>query len=353
MFKDKLKTPFTRKQTVLLLLGAAALLAFLVVGVLPFLSDRQADTSSDDVVTVDQVPVGRHPLTGFAVYEDVGFPQVYGVMIDNHVDAWPQAGMDRAFLVYEAPVEAGISRVLAFFYDGQTVEKIGPVRSARPYFIDWNNGLDAIYAHVGGSNEALDKIASGGTWDMNQYWLDAYFWRAYDRYAPHNVYTSSERLHAFLESKQSQGFLTDPLYDSWLFKDADFAQQGSVDSLKLTFIAPDYVVEWKFLPEEDRYERLQAGSKHVMEDGTQIKADNVAVMVTDVSILDSVGRRQIDTIGTGVAFMFQDGHVIEGTWKKTTENQRVRFSDDSGTEIVLNAGTTWIEVIASEDALAF
>ncbi len=351
MFMTKLS--LTRKQNALLLLGAAALLAFLFAYILPYFYQTKVNPVLDNGNVIESMLVGRHPLTGFPVYEDAGFPQVYSVMIDNHVDAWPQSGVDRAFLVYEAPVEAGIPRLLAFFYDGQVVEKIGPIRSARPYFIDWNNGLDALYTHVGGSNAALDKIASSGTLDMNQYWLDAYFWRANDRYAPHNVYTSSERVHTFISLKQTQGAFTNPLYDSWLFKDAEFSQQGSVDAIKLTFLAPDYVVQWEFLPEEDRYKRLHAGSEHVMEDSAQLKADTIAVVVTEISIMDSIGRRQLKTIGTGTAFIFQDGNVIEGTWKKISEHQRLRFYDESEQEVAFNPGTTWIEVIPSQTALEF
>ena len=99
----------------------------------------------------------RDSLTGVLIEQRTELKQVYGVMIDEHTDARSQSGIDQAFLVIEAPVEAGIPRLLSFFSEAQDVKKIGPVRSARPYFLDWAKEFGALYAHVGGSDEALEN----------------------------------------------------------------------------------------------------------------------------------------------------------------------------------------------------
>lgn len=354
MSKKNKEEKSKRKQAELMaILGAAVALAFLFAVLLPYFKGRVESVSALDDSQQTKEAIGRHPLTGFSIYEETGLPRVYGVMIDNHEDAWPQVGLDQAFLVYEAPVEAGISRMLAFYYEGQEVEKIGPVRSARPYFLDWNNELDAVYAHVGGSNAALDRIASGGTFDLNQYWLDGYFWRALNRYAPHNVYTSTELLDAYVEMKTQKGTVADSLYESWQFKEPVFEQTAETERIELSFYPPIYVAEWKFDAQTNRYVRFQAGSAHTMENGGQIMADNVAVVVTDVTILDAVGRRKIRTIGEGEAFVFQDGKKIEGRWKKTSESQRLRFYDKDGHELAFNPGVTWVEVIPDVADLSF
>lgn len=319
------------------LCGSAIALAFLFAAVLPYLSSS-VDPREHPSDVKAQDPIGRHPISGLPIYEEIGLPRVYGVMIDNHVDAWPQIGLDRAYLVIEAPVEAGISRMLAFFSEDQNVEKIGPVRSARPYFIDWNNELDALYAHVGGSDAALDRLATGGTFDLNQYWFDKYFWRSLNRYAPHNVYTSTKLLWSYTKKVQ-------PLYETWVFKDPAVNVEPEVEQMSVSFYPPIYVVEWKYDRATNRYVRFQGGTVHTMEDGGQVMADNVAVVVTDVTILDSVGRRKIRTLGEGEAIVFQDGKKIEGKWKKTSESQRLRFYVTDGNEIVFNSGVTWVEVI--------
>lgn len=163
----------------------------------------------------------RHPLDGAAVGEETeDLPGVYAVMIDNAVDAWPPSGIERAFLVIEAPVEAGIPRYEAFFAAdaAEAVDKIGPVRSARPYFVDWANEFDALYAHVGGSNAALEVISSTGTFDLNEFYNASSFWRASDRYAPHNAYTSTELLAAAVGRAEERGRAPDVLYGVWEWK---------------------------------------------------------------------------------------------------------------------------------------
>ncbi len=333
-----------RAQTLIIEIAILAL-AFVFAIVLPGLIGS-VDPVEGVADTQTQDPIGHHPLTGLSIYEEVGTPHVYGVMIDNHVDAWPQMGLDRAFLVFEAPVEAGIPRMLALFSEDQVVEKIGPVRSARPYFLDWNNELDGLYAHVGGSDAALDRIVSGGTLDLNQYWFDQYFWRSHNRYAPHNVYTSTELLGSYPKK-------SDPLYETWTFKDPSMVAEPSIEQLSVSFYPPTYVADWKYDRLTNRYVRFQNGSAHTMEDGGQIFADNVAVVITDVKILDAVGRRSVRTTGEGEAVVFQDGRKIEGKWKKASESQRLRFYTEDNVEIEFNSGVTWVEVIPHRSDLSF
>ena len=316
----------------------------------PICQDRQAGCSRNLFGSVES-PTFRHPLTGGMIYENIDLPQVFGVMIDNNIDAWPQVGLESAFLVIEAPVEGGISRMLAFYYEGQEIEKIGPVRSARPYFVDWNNELDAMYVHVGGSNAALDLIASNGTFDFNQYWHGDDFWRSWDRYAPHNVFISSGSLFEALKHEQDSGRAPDPvLYGVWDFKDPDTQPEGTT-GLSVDFYPPVYSVDWEFNQERNSYARLQYGNPHRMEGGVStITADNIAVVITDVEIIDNIGRREIVTVGEGEAYVFQDGDVIEAVWKKPSISERLRFYDDDN-EIIMNSGVTWIEVIPDRKRL--
>ncbi|HSD12679.1 MAG TPA: DUF3048 domain-containing protein, partial [Patescibacteria group bacterium] len=140
-------------------------------------------------------PTKRRVIDGVAVPEDA--PDVTGYFaatIDNLSVARPQAGLTKASLVFEAPVEGGITRFLAVFPDDVTADRIGPVRSARPYFLDWASEFDAVYAHVGGSPEALEKIVAYDMRDLNEFFAGKYFWRDENRDAPHNAYTSTVRL---------------------------------------------------------------------------------------------------------------------------------------------------------------
>lgn len=326
------------------------ILAILVALVLPKFVYRSLLQETDEQETAADA-LYRHPLTGASMYEPLGeLPHVFSVMIDNHEESWPPSGIDQAFLVIEAPVEAAIPRLLAFFSAEQAVDEIGPVRSARPYFLDWANELDALYAHVGGSNAALDAIASGGTFDFNQYWWGEYFWRAGNRYAPHNVFTSTALMNEFVALRSEAGVAPDRLYDVWSFKDPEPSQASS--SLQVDFDGTIYFVDWNYDGQQGVYVRSQSGEPHLTSTGAQITADNVAVVVTEIEILDYVGRRAIRTTGEGNAFVFQDGHAIEATWRKPSASERLKFYDrQSGVEIVMNAGVTWIEVVGSEESI--
>ena len=135
------------------------------------------------------------------------------VMIDNHSDAWPQAGLQDAYMVYEIIVEGGETRLMALF-KGADVDKIGPVRSARHYFIDYAMENDAIYTHFGQSPQAASDIKKYNINDINGIAEDGTtFWRVKDKAAPHNAVTSTKKL---LESAQSKKYKTTSTKESVL-----------------------------------------------------------------------------------------------------------------------------------------
>ncbi len=330
-------------------LGAIAL-AFVIIGVYTsFLIGNQFDVPFDDVLknANQNELVYRHPLTGVLQESESELPQVFGVMIDNHYNARPQSGINEAFLVIEAPVEAGISRMLAFFHSAQKVDKIGPVRSARPYFIDWNNGLSALYAHVGGSNDALDKIVSGGTYNMDEYGNQYSFWRQINRSAPHNTYTSTELLNEFNGKYKDVNSRSENVYGIWKFKDAVDSVSGESVGVDINFLPPYYTVQWVFDKDERRYYRKQHNKIDIV-DGSKILADNIVVVVTDIDIIDYVGRKSVKTIGEGDAFLFQDGQRKEVKWVKPSMSKRLRFYDGDN-EVYMNSGVTWVEIVSSYD----
>lgn len=286
----------------------------------------------------------RHPLSGVEIEAPlVPPPRVFGVMIENSADAWPLAGLEEASLVIEAPVEGNIPRFIVFFSELDRTEKIGPVRSARPYYIDWNDELDAIYAHVGGSPEALDLIRNYGTLDLNEFYQGEYYYRWGRRFAPHNAYTTMDDLRASVD-ELSPG---EPEYASWKFVDAP-EQAAGTKSLTVDWTnGTTYDVDWKFDAATRMYMRDQGGTNAFTESGVPVAANNVVVMEANVAVVDAVGRRHIDTIGSGKAYIAQNGEVTIGTWKKEERTDRLRFYDATGAEVNMIAGKTWIEVLPS------
>lgn len=304
---------------------------------------QQLHRSSDVVVTPTTVlaSVLRHPLTGEVIAEPIGvLPQVFGVMIENAADAWPLSGIDEAFLVIEAPVEGNIPRYIAFFSEEQDVARIGPVRSAREYYLDWNAELDGIYAHVGGSPEALASIRADGTFDLDQFFQSEYFYRdELTRYAPHNVYTTTENLVQSIDEMREKYSADAPTYDTWRFRDG-VSQSDVSSTIAINWSnASWYSIAWAYDPETNVYTRKQGGGTY--------GADNVVVIETVVRDIpgDDKGRQALETIGSGPMRLFQNGVEIVGTWNKPSAEERLRFFDDAGEEIFMNAGTTWIAVV--------
>ncbi|HRH31825.1 MAG TPA: DUF3048 domain-containing protein [bacterium] len=354
--KTYLLTESRKKENILIIVAVFVALAVMLAVTAAFMLKPAKyvpnDAGGDDVVVDSTI---RHPLTGEVLEVQVAeLPQVFAVMIENSADAWPLSGLEDAFLVIEAPVEGNIPRFITFFSGEQAadaqvtpVAKIGPVRSARPYYLDWSAEFDSIYAHVGGSPEALDLINQRDMFDLNEFSQGEYFWRDVPRrQAPHNVYTSTDRLaEAALELETP-----DSTYGTWLFKDDAPIGAESARSLAIDWGEGSlYDVAWKYDPASNDYTRLQDGIVFKTQAGASIVANNVAVLASDVTVVDGVGRRHIRTLGTGDALVVQDGTLILGTWKKDSIDDRLRFYDASGAEIRMNSGKTWIEVVPSLD----
>lgn len=284
-------------------------------------------------------------------------PKLVGVMVENHLDARPQSGISKASVVYEAPVEANYSRFLLIYPLGDEVAKVGPVRSARSYYLDWVSEFDDImYMHVGGSPEALNLIDEYGLFDLNEFYHGWYYWRSEDRYAPHNVYTSNklwekawedDKLDIIQDSNNIIQSVDDIMQtDGWKFENnQESCLENCVDEITISFLPPVYEAVWKYSTSTQQYERFQLGKPHVDQDGSTMYADTIAVQYVETQVLDTYGRLAMDTIGEGKTSVFRNGFEIQGIWKKSSRTDKTRFFDESGNEIFFKPGKIWIEVV--------
>lgn len=348
--KQKGRNIFVAYKEVWIGIIALTAVALLMFGVFLSTLNRVAPEMSNnflDGILQDTDRAPRHPLSGMLIEEPLEkLPQVFAVMVENSADAWPLSGLDKAFLVIEAPVESGIPRFITFFSEEDTVQKIGPVRSARPYYLDWADEFQAVYAHVGGSPDALNLIRNVyETIDLNEFWQGEYFYRQNKtRYAPHNAYTTSANLIESLKELK----LNSPTYGVWKFKDGEVQEDQYGLSVAVDFAdGKTYDVDWRYDKEINAYTRYQGTGVMHMEDGATIVADNVVILATDIRTIDNEGRKSVVTVGEGDAWLFQDGKSNLVRWKKETRTDRLRFFTTSGEEIQMNAGKTWIEIVSS------
>lgn len=292
----------------------------------------------------------RRNLDG--VWVDLGKENPYpiGVMIDNSPDARPQAGIAKANLVIEAEAEGGITRYLAFFVAGEEIEKIGPVRSARPYFVDWAQELSAVYTHCGGSPEALVKISREGIIDLNEFYKGSYFWRDQNLLAPHNIFTSSEKLDEFVDQKD----LREDKFFSWNFKD-DAPVQDRADSneIKIGYQIRSSNVTWEFNKDKNDYLRYLGDRVSKDASGEEVRAKNIVIQTIDAREIDDKLRLEMDYIGEGDVVVCFDGYCQKGIWKKKNASARTRFYKEDSSEFEFNAGTTWIEVVRPEIEVSY
>lgn len=274
-------------------------------------------------------------------------PIVVGIMIDNHPDARPGSGLSQASVVYEVPVEGEFTRYFALFNASSTVDEVGPVRSARPYFIDWAAEYKALYLHSGGSPDALAilKKNNTGVTDVNEFWNGRYFWRDDTRDAPHNLLTNSRRWQELIAHEGGQQKII--AWQGWQFNKGEFVAPTSsvvVQSITITFV-PGYVVAWKHDVATHLYQRFVNGEAMADKQGRNIFATNILVQTIPVKIIDDEGRKDINTVGEGAARVLEYGTLTRGTWKKTG-NTRTRFFAPTGEELQLQPGVTWVEIVA-------
>ncbi len=315
-----------------------------------FIQSRNGHDPSDNIVeeTPEEnqvVCAGYRVIDGICVLtEEEINPKLVVVMIENHLDARPQSGLARAAVVYEAPVEANYSRFMAIFPVTENIGKVGPVRSARPYYLDWvrEYGMP-MYMHVGGSDDALTELKNGKYFDFNEFYRGNYFWRSRDRFAPHNAYTSSENWNKGWEDYGKETYL--PGDESWKFGEISPCTATCTMHIVASFLPPVYQAEWKYSTTTEKYFRHQLKKPHVDQDGTQILADTLVVQRVQTQVLDQIGRIEMDTIGSGEAIVFTKGNMTKGTWKKTVQNAKTRFFDSSNNEIPFTPGKIWIEVV--------
>jgi len=285
-----------------------------------------------------------------ASYTDNATRHPLAVSVENHPDARPQSGLDKASIVYEAITEGGITRFLAIFGPNDASE-IGPIRSARLFFMDWVKEYDAFFAHDGGNEDALANI---DTYAIKNLQRDtAHFHKdSKGRYVAteHTLYSSTSELYDFAKS---QGYdINSSSFTPFKFK-ADGPASASGQGAEINFSSESYRVNWSYDPTTNKYLRSMAGEPHKDRvSGNQLTAKNVIIQTVERTFqpTGSYGSQNyvFHNVGSGNAFIMRDGQIITATWKKTDLSARTIFYDEAGIEIKFNPGNTWYEIVPPE-----
>jgi len=345
----------SKKQKIMLGLGMGVLVGLLVVGGLLIFNKPKPAPVAPVVVKKEEIKEPPKPttepskLTGIQIPIELNLLPVTAIMIENSPDARPQSGLKEAGVVFEAVAEGGITRFLTLFQEAQP-DYVGPVRSVRPYYLKWLQGFDAAVAHVGGSGEALEMIATEGIKDLDQSYNSGSFQRIRQRYAPHNVYTSLGALRALEKEK---GW-TSSNFTGFTRKVENAPPAPTVNTIDFAISGPLYNAHYDYVPATNTYNRSQAGQPHIDErSGVQLSPKVVIALVMPKGIHPDGIHTTYETIGSGAAYFFQDGGVTEGTWSKASHKEQFIFKNPSGTTVGLNPGQTWISIVGAAPNVSY
>lgn len=302
------------------------------------------------VKVVPPPPPILSPLTGLVVTKEQQARPVTGVMIENSTNARPQSGMDQAGVIFEAIAEYGITRFLCLYQDNNPAN-VGPVRSARPYYLDFAMTFDAGYAHVGGSPDALQRIKEIGVRDLDQFFNSAAYRRDSKRFAPHNVYSSLDQLLGLSASKGWTSSTFTPLARKAKEEPSAAPTAKTID---LAISSGPYNVRYDYDPAKNAYMRSMGGAIHTdNETGAQLSPKVVVALAMPYSLMADGYHSQYQTTGTGNMIVFQDGVAIPGTWNKADLKSQFVFKDAAGTEVKLNPGQTWFTLLGDISKATF
>ncbi len=290
------------------------------------------------------------PLTGIGTNEDVN-NRPFAVMVNNHPQARPQSGLHMADVVYEVLAEGDVTRFLAVF-QSEKPEIIGPVRSARDYYIELSKGFDALYVAHGWSPEAQQILNSGKIDNINGMVYDGtLFWRADHNVAPHNSYISFENI---VKGADKQGYSMNEEVPSFVFlteDDVDGIEGTLAEHVRVSYSSRDtFAAVYDYNQDKEKYERYSGGDQTVdRETNTPVLLDNVLIVEMNHRLIDDYGRREIDVASGGKGYLLQKGKAQEIEWRNV-DGRIVPFAD--GEEVGFVPGKTWINIIPTSPGIA-
>ncbi|OGO85453.1 MAG: hypothetical protein A2Y22_09290 [Clostridiales bacterium GWD2_32_59] len=320
-------------------------------------TNDKGDTN-DKGETGDNKEKSVSPLSGLPIDKDELKKRAVAVMINNHKKATPQSGISKADIIYEVPVEGEFVRLMAIFQD-LNVDKIGPIRSARHYFMDYAFDNDAIYVHFGHSDQATEAIADldvPSIDGINPKYEAIMTWRDKERQKSsgleHSAYTSGKKIKAAWKLAKYEVENDEDYKPMFKFSDEILNTDDWGLCTKITIPYSYYQKSvFEYNESSDTYKRFQFAAPHIDADtGKQLEFTNVIIQYSKVSPIknDSYGRKNIDTVSDGEALYLTNGKIIPIKWSKSNHKAEVEYTYEDGKSLVLNKGKTWISIVPNE-----
>lgn len=324
-------------------------------GVGPLANNPSSGPGSTPTTPTESAPPPVCPLSG--VVSEKGVPQrpALAIKVENLPAARPQTGLSWADIVYEEPVEGGITRFIAIF-QCQDASRVEPVRSARMTDVDVLRQFgNPLMGYSGGVPKVINALTAAGVIDISYETSRAAnaYHRDPNRLAPHNLYTSTKGLYTVGKG------LVDAVAPEAIFTYGPKAPKGSekITEVHVPFSTSSDVF-WKWSKSKKVWLRFHGDVPHLSSDGTQYSATNVIVQMvktelTDVTDANGIASPRAITVGTGKAYLFRGGRVIPGTWVRSSAGEVTKFMDQAGNEFKLAPGQTWVELLPNDKKVSF
>ncbi len=341
------------KNKVLLVILALVIIGLAVlVGVKVFSNKETEDVSDTEQTNVDQPEETQTKK----INTWSGNSRSVAVVIDNVGDAKPQTGLNDAAMVYEITVEGGLTRLLAVYKDVDKEKTIGPVRSARPVFIDYVLENDSIFVHFGYSTRAQNDIEKLKINNVNGLVTDSAFWRTKEKSAPHNVLTNMNKIFEYAEKKEYRTTTSQRSVLNYVTDEVEIQNGQTANTVNMPYTST-HKVSFKYNQETKLYERYVNGKEEKDWLSGDIRtAKNIIVTFAHNYTTDEdagYGRQEIENVGNLKGYYITNGQAIEIVCSKASRNAKTVYKDKNGKEIEVNDGNTYIQIVPIDTNVTF
>lgn len=328
------------------IISCLIVLAVIAFGVYILLTKE--DKKLDEPKEEPNVPTVPEEPKKLQIVDEESKSRPFAIMINNHHAAWPQSGLQNAYLVYEIVAEGGITRMLALFKDAPDNVSIGSIRSSRHYYLDYALENDAVYVHYGWSERAKEEIDELNVANINGmqtsgFWRDTTLDRAYE----HTVFTNLKNM---AKAASNYGYRKETNKDLLLNYSVDEIDLSKMDgAIKASNIEVVYsyyhTSSYKYDSENKVYKRFMSGvANKDLVTGKQYTVKNIITYKIKNYSFDDEGRQDLKNLGKGEGYYITNGYAVPITWEKDTRTSQTVYRYLDGTEITVNDGNTYIQI---------
>ena len=347
--------------------GIKILITILIIAILVAGGLLVVKILNDNNISVGQILTGKNEENEETKVVEIKEPQIFkgtqrpiAVMIDNHKDAMPQANLSKAYMVYEIIVEGGETRLMAL-YKGQDLDKIGPVRSSRHYFLDYALENDAIYVHFGWSPQAKSDITKLGVNNINGIFYesrksDSAFWRVKDKSSPHNAVTNTSKILSIANSLNYRVTSSQKSVLNYVADDVELESNIIANTVTIPY-SDSNTVKYEYDEENKNYIRYSRNKEQVDWDTKEtVTTKNIIITFCKNTTLndgENKGRQTLDNVKTLNGYYITNGKAIEITCEKTTRSGQTVYKDLDGKEIDVSDGNTFVQICPIDSKVTF